>query len=256
MKPVIAISPEAITLPSRQDGRGAFCGVSYSRAIELASGVPLILPLTGDRRVLKHFLQSCDGLLLTGGGDVNPRRYGGKSHPKIFGVDDVRDAMEIYLVQQAVRQDMPVFGICRGIQLMNVAFGGTLIPDLPGHRNPRPDAMAHHLEWAKPTKLPICRRVNTSHHQALGRIAEGFEVVARAPDGVVEAMEWRGKRFCCAVQFHPERLLKVAPQSLRLFEALVNSSRERNQAQFRVVRSAPAGCVAGRKTLPARGRTR
>src|SRR5437763_1035177 len=124
VKPVIALAPEAITLPSRRDGRGAFCGVSYSEAIRLAGGIPMILPLTNDRAVLDHFLSNCQGLLLTGGGDVNPRRYGGKPHPKIFGVDDVRDEMEIYLVRKAQKRDLPVLGICRGIQLMNVAFGG------------------------------------------------------------------------------------------------------------------------------------
>ena len=209
MKPIIAITPS---------GKNA-----YAQAVALAGGLPLVLPLTSDRHALDRFLKSCDGLLLTGGGDVNPHRYGGKSHPKIFGVDDKRDEMEIYLVKQAARRDLPVLGICRGIQVMNVAFGGTLIPHLPGHRRPK----LHRVKWTRPRRLPVCERVNTSHHQAVERVAKGFEVVARAPDGVVEAMEWPGKRFFCAVQFHPERLVKVVPQALRLFEALVNAARRR-----------------------------
>jgi putative glutamine amidotransferase len=224
MKPVIAITPEAITLKSRMDGRGAFCGVSYSEAVELAGGVPLILPLTDDRRVLDRLLAGCDGLLLTGGGDVNPRRYGGKSHPKIFGVDDTRDDMEVYLLKRAAKQDVPVLGICRGIQVMNVAFGGTLLPDIVGHRNPKPDALAHRLDWTTPKQLPVCERVNTSHHQALDRVAAGFDIVARAPDGIVEAIEKPDGRFFCAVQFHPERLVKVAPEFLRLFKTLVKAA--------------------------------
>jgi putative glutamine amidotransferase len=236
MKPVIAITPEAITLKSRVDGRGAFCGVSYSEAIRLAGGMPLILPLTDGRRVLDHFLDNCHGLLLTGGGDVSPRRYGGKSHPRIFGVDDVRDEMEIHLVRQALKRDLPVLGICRGIQLMDVAFGGTLIPHLTGHTNKKPTALAHSLQWRRPTRLPVCPRVNTSHHQAIDRIAKGFNVVAQAPDGVIEAIEWPGARYFCAVQFHPERLVNVAPEFLRLFEGFVTSSRVPSLSRLRVAR--------------------
>jgi putative glutamine amidotransferase len=256
MKPVIAITPEAITLSTRVDGRGAFCGVSYSQAIELAGGVPLILPLTRDQRVLDHLLTNCGGLLLTGGGDVNPHRYSGKSHPKIFGVDDTRDEMEIYLLQCAAKRDVPVLGICRGIQMMNVAFGGTLITHLTGHTNKRPDALVHRLAWSAPKQLPVCPRVNTSHHQAVDRVAENFAVVARAPDDVIEALEWPGKRFYCAVQFHPERLVKVAPEALRLFEKLVNSARGPRLSQARRGRSAPAGCAAGQTSRPVRGRRR
>jgi putative glutamine amidotransferase len=255
VKPVIALTPEAITLPSRQDGRGAFCGVSYSQAVELAGGVPVILPLTSDRRVLDHFLDSCHGLLLTGGGDVNPRRYGGKPHPKISGVDDTRDEMEIYLLNRAAKRDLPVFGICRGIQVMNVAFGGTLIPHLSGHSNPQPDALAHRLVWRAPKHLPVCERVNTSHHQAVDNIAGNFQVVAESPDGVIEAIEWPGKRFFCAVQYHPERLVKVAPVFLRQFKLFVSSCRVREPARVRAGRPAWAvGCGASQRSV--RGRER
>ena len=232
MKPVIAITPEAITLESRWDGRGAFCGVSYSRAIELAGGLPLVLPLTTDRKILDHFLSTCDGLMLTGGGDVNPRRYGARVgagvRKTLFGVDDVRDAMEISLLRAAARDDRPVLAICRGIQVMNVAFGGTLLPDIPGHRHPKPDLLVHRIDWAKGGKLKKAMngfdRVNTSHHQAIDRVADGFVVTAVAPDGIVEAMEKPGLRFFCGVQFHPERLVRVAPAFRRLFEAFTRAS--------------------------------
>ena len=112
---------------------------------------------------------------------------------------------------------------------MNVALGGTLIPHLDGHRHPKPDAFAHTIEWTKNGKLESAMRgfdrVNTSHHQAVDRVARGLEVVARAPDGIIEAMERPGARFCCAVQFHPERLVKKSPQFLRLFREFVKSCR-------------------------------
>jgi len=233
MKPIIAIPPESITLRSRQDGHGSFCGTSYSRAVEMAEGIPLILPLTDDTEVLDFWLQRCDGLMLIGGGDVNPKRYRGKlsamERKTLSGVDDTRDAMEIYLCRLALKRNKPVLGICRGIQVMNVAFGGSLTPHVTSHRNPKPDALAHEIEWIKPGKLrralDACEKVNTSHHQALNRLAPGFDIVARAPDGVIEAIEKRGAKFFCGVQFHPERLVDVAPAFRKLFRQFVRACR-------------------------------
>lgn len=233
MKPVIAITPEAITLPSRIDSRGSFCGVSYSEAIELAGGVPLIVPLARNRQVLDHYLETCAGWLLTGGGDVAAKFYAPRMSAtlkrKIDNADEVRDEMEIYVSRRLAARDQPVFGICRGIQVINVALGGTLIPHVEGHRHPKPDAFAHGIEWTKNGKLKRAMegfaRVNTSHHQAVDRVARGLEIVARAPDGVIEAVELPGARFYCAVQFHPERLVKKSPQFLKLFREFVKSCR-------------------------------
>ena len=232
-KPVIALTPEVLTLPANHAKRGAFCGVAYSDAIADAGGLPVILPLTRDPVLLRQLLQRCDGLLLTGGADVSHKFYAprmsAKLRAKIQGVDEVRDAMEIWLTRAALRADRPVLGICRGIQVMNVALGGTLLPDVTGHRHPQADGLIHSLRWETASKIraalgvPVAP-VNTSHHQALDRVAPGLCVTARAEDGVIEAVEHTTAQFFWGVQFHPERLVKVAPQYRRLFTAFVAAS--------------------------------
>jgi len=239
MKPIIAITPEAVTL-SRADGRGGFCGVSYSRAIEAAGGLPWVLPLTDDTAVLDACLERCDGLLLTGGGDVGhghyPQPLQAKERAAVSGVDEVRDAMELYVVRRAWEIDLPTLGICRGIQVMNVAGGGSLLPDIPlrrpkalRHHGHHPWALVHAIRWQRGTRLARllgrgAGRVNSTHHQAVDVPALEFVVAATAPDGIVEALEAPARRFFCGVQFHPERLLPAVPVFGKLFEALVKTS--------------------------------
>ena len=233
MKPLIALTPEAKTLPANHAQRGAYCGVSYTAAVAAAGGLPLILPLTRNRVLLRQILSRCQGLLLTGGADVSHKFYAPRMSARhratIQGVDAVRDEMEIFLTRTALQQDMPVFGICRGIQVMNVALGGTLVPDIPGHQHPQTDGLIHALRWEKSSAMrailgPRSGPVNTSHHQVLDQVAAGLAVTARADDGVIEAIEHVTARFFWGVQFHPERLVKVAPQFLRLFQAFVAAS--------------------------------
>ncbi|MEI8062838.1 MAG: gamma-glutamyl-gamma-aminobutyrate hydrolase family protein [Verrucomicrobiota bacterium] len=232
-RPVIALTPEVITLPANHARRGAFCGVSYSDAIAKAGGVPVILPLTRDPSLLRQLWQHCDGLLLTGGADVSHKFYAprmsAQQRATIQGADEARDTMEIWLIRAALRADRPVLGICRGIQVMNVALGGTLLPDVPGHRHPESDGLIHKLQWEPSSKIraalgvPVAP-VNTSHHQVLDRVAPGLRVTARSEDGVIEAVEHATARFFWGVQFHPERLVDVAPQYRQLFTALVAAS--------------------------------
>ena len=233
VKPVIALTPEAKTLPANHARRGAYCGVSYTDAVAAAGGLPVILPLTRDPALLRQLLSHCQGLLLTGGADVSHQFYAphlpARQRATIHGVDEVRDAMEIYLTRLALRNDLPVFGVCRGIQVMNVALGGTLVPDLPGHDHPQADGLFHTLQWEPTSQMlatlgPQAGAVNTSHHQALDRVAPSLVVTARAEDGTIEAVEHKTARFFWGVQFHPERLVKVAPKFLRLFQALVAAS--------------------------------
>jgi putative glutamine amidotransferase len=172
-------------------------------------------------------------LLLSGGGDVDSVRYDESLAAEIkkefiCGVDEFRDEMEIELARKAVAADMPVFAICRGIQVLNVALGGTLIYDVPtqvgkriNHAN-KIQELAHEAAWDNSSRLVRelgqgFPRVNTSHHQALDKVAKDLRVIARAPDGVIEAVENPDARFLVGVQFHPERLVEKHPEFLELF---------------------------------------
>jgi len=225
MKPfVIGITPEAVTL-DRPDKRGSFCRHDYSRAVECSGFVPVILPLTRERTTLEKFLDLCDAFLFSGGGDVAEASgaYGRKlttaERKSLSGVNADRDEMELHLARRVAEEDIPALGICRGHQMMNVALGGTLLPDIPDHRN-----VTHRIEWTKTARCG-CRltRVNSIHHQAVGRVASSLVVTARAADGVIEALEMPGARFFVGVQFHPERM----PGTAALFKALATACRRR-----------------------------
>ena len=164
-------------------------------------------------------LDSLDGLLLTGGSDINPARYG-KDNAGSEQVDDARDALEMRLLQDALAEDLPVFAICRGLQLFNVTQpGGTLLQDMDGHKLPH--HATHHAEIYEGTRLaqifgPGVHVVNSRHHQAVAQVGEGLVISAKSPDGVIEGLEWPDLRFAVAVQWHPEDQM---PQQRRLFES-------------------------------------
>ncbi len=160
------------------------------------------------------------GLLLTGGTDVDPALYGQTSGPKSEVPDRERDALEQRLLTEALKADLPVLAICRGLQLFNVTHpGGTLVQDMDGHKLPR--HATHHAEIYQGTRLaqifgPGVHVVNSRHHQAVAQVGEGLVISAKSPDGVIEGLERPDLRFAVAVQWHPEDQM---PQQSRLFEA-------------------------------------
>lgn len=204
----------------------------YTKALEACGLVPVILPLTADPEAARRALDCCDGLLITGGQDVDPACYGEAVLPQCGALAPIRDALETTLVREAAARDLPTFGICRGVQIMNTALGGTLWQDLPTqapsdivHRQERPyDRPAHPVSVMEGTPLaailgPGVHQVNSLHHQAIHRVAEPLEIVAVATDGIVEAVCLPGKRFFLGVQWHPEFLFDTDADSRRLFEA-------------------------------------
>jgi putative glutamine amidotransferase len=190
----------------------------YCLSLEAAGSVPRVLK--PDRDVPHIVLGHVDGLLLTGGADVDPTCYGETERHPTVSIVDGRDAYELALSREAFARGLPTLAICRGLQLMNVAAGGTLVQDLPSqrpsgvtHRLKEPETGKAHTVDVKPhtrlaailtgaSRQPLT--VNSRHHQAVDRLADDFVVSAVAPDGVIEAIEHRDRPFCIAVQWHPE----------------------------------------------------
>ena len=211
----------------------------YVDSVRRAGGEPWALSHAADP--VSAVVKSCAGLLLPGGADVDPARYGQARHPSVTDVDATRDEYEIALLRAALEADLPVLAICRGLQVMNVAMGGSLIQDLPSqvgttvpHQVPAPtDAIAHDVSIAGGSRLArLVERavvegrlpVNSRHHQAVERIAAGFVVTSEAPDGVIEAMELPAARFCVGVQWHPENFVERGT-FLPLFAGLISAAR-------------------------------
>ena len=230
MKPTIGI-----TRCSRLD--------DYIASVEQAGGRARVLETSeSPRRVLEEI----DGLLLTGGGDIDPVLYGDDRHPTVEDAEPGRDEFEIDLARRAMSGDLPLLAICRGVQVMNVAAGGTLIQDIPSqvdstlsHTIVEPkSAEAHDVAIAPGSKLEqalgrrvdsahTCR-VNSRHHQSIGRIGSGLVQSAVAPDGVIEAVEKSeaDSGFCVGVQWHPENFWRTG-EFTPLFDAFVAAARDR-----------------------------
>jgi len=197
----------------------------YAEALRQAGIEPVLISPDSPRA-----LAGLQGLLLSGGTDLNPSRYGERPHPAAEEPDDARDALETALLAEALAADLPVLAICRGMQLFNVAHGGTLIQHLgnaEAHvvRGDDPALPAHRILVEPGTRLAEvlgegAHAVNSRHHQAVGRVGAGLRVSARStPDGVVEALEPRDGRFALAVQWHPEDQAQRDASQRKLFEA-------------------------------------
>lgn len=216
----------------------------YVESVRRAGGEPIEVGAGGESPA--HLLARVDGIMLTGGGDVDPELYGEKPHATFEAAEAERDAFEIELSRLAVAANIPFLAICRGMQLLNVALGGTLIQDIPSevpgaleHSVPEPRAHVAHEVWvSKDSQLSklladhmedgeTCH-VNSRHHQSVARVAPGFVVTATSPDGVIEAMEKPGAAFCIGVQWHPENFWRTG-EFRSLFEGFVQAANARKR---------------------------
>lgn len=213
----------------------------YMRSLEAAGAMPVVLPLTDDESLLADYLARVDGLLLTGGGDLDPASYGEQTLPACGTIDTLRDAMELPLARMAAkRPDLPMLAICRGAQVLNVALGGSLYQDLPSqteariaHRQKQPDRFPAHPVAVTPGSLLAkiagaeAFAVNSLHHQAVREPAPALHVCAASPDGVIEAVELPEHPFYLGVQWHPERMWQNDDISMKIFRAFVDACRNR-----------------------------
>lgn len=210
-KPLIAVTP---TLDVKKDR--LWLWQDYMRSVERAGGIGVTLPLTEQEEDLQQIAEQFDGFLFAGGPDLDPAFYGQEKMAQCGAVCLERDSMEMKLFQKALELDKPILGVCRGLQLINVALGGTLYQDIPAqipsnveHRVTQPplERDTHEIQISEELPfgdLPRTLWVNSRHHQAVQNLAPGLKIRAVAPDGVVEAVYMPGKRHVRAVQWHPE----------------------------------------------------
>ena len=210
----------------------------YVQAVLRAGGLPLLIPVSLSSSQVEEVYSHLQGLLVTGGGDIDPAIYGSAPHPRLIDVDPARDELELALVQRATHDGLPLLGICRGIQVMNVALGGSLYTDIAdlrpgalrhdlGGSIPR-DRIAHTVEITPGSCLAglvdqVSLPVNSRHHQAILSIAPDLRATGFAPDGLIEAVELPGHPFTLGVQWHPESLPQSAPMQA-IFRGLVTAA--------------------------------
>ena len=209
----------------------------YFNGILQAGGLPLMLPLTTDASRIAQLCHFCDGILLTGGQDIQPELYGAEPLPCCGECSTERDKMELQLLELAFQQDLPVLGICRGLQLLNVCFGGTLYQDLPEqvsnsishHQIPPYDQPVHTVSVLPETPLAALLEqetlaVNSYHHQGILKLAEALQPMAVAPDGLIESVWLPEKAFVWGVQWHPEYDYQKNVASQQIFQAFVQAA--------------------------------
>ncbi len=249
-RPLILVSPRweqidpPVAMTEKLAPEWALASV-FANSIIAAGGMPLMMPLTEDPELMESFVDMCDGVALPGGHDVNPRLWGDEDAYDLRMLCDERDAFELELVHRVLALDKPLFATCRGMQLLNVALGGTLCMDVPGltpregtvlwrHQTILSDA-AHPVEVEKGSLLSRCIggkdviQTNSSHHCCVERLGEGVSLVARATDGVPEAIEVPSRRFCLGVQWHPEYTWKSLSTDAALWRAFVAAAAEGHQ---------------------------
>lgn len=238
-KPLIGILGNLLLVEN-----GVFAGMErsyvnndYIESVKNAGGVPIMIPPVECIEVIKAQISIVDGVIISGGYDIDPLSYGDEPREKLGYVHPLVDEFTIKAIKIAVQLGKPILGICKGIQILNVAFGGTLYQDtsyMPGafvkhSQNVERHAATHSIEVEGGSKLYEVTQgniqVNSFHHEVLRNVAPGFRVTARAKDGVIEAIEKEGKIFVMGVQWHPEMMAAKNDKMMKLFERFIDEAR-------------------------------
>jgi len=236
MIPVIAI------LGPIDDDRSVNLLNTYSDAIIKSGGLPVIIPYTEDEKSLSEYTETCDGFLFSGGCDIEPARFGEETKDTCASIQKNRDALEFSLFKRAFEAKKPIMGICRGIQVINVALGGTLYQDIPSeipseipHRQTEPKFLPSH-DVSIISDTPLMELIgkermtaNSFHHQAIKALGEGLEVMALAEDGIIEAVFHTSESYIRGYQWHPERLFSKNEDNRILFEDFINRCKRQKE---------------------------
>ena len=220
----------------------AYTNAAYINAVQRAGGVPVLLPPSLAGAARDALWSRLDGLILTGGGDIDPARFGEPRHPAVYEVSAARDDLELDLTARAIAEGIPLLAICRGIQVLNVALGGTLYQDISeetespiAHSQTEPREQPTHgvkvLEGSRLAEVlgRFELEVNSMHHQAVKRLGRSLSAVAAAPDGIVEGVEVAEHPFAMAVQWHPEDLVAHDGAARNLFRAVIDAAAHRSR---------------------------
>lgn len=223
---VIGVTPN-LRLSTWDNGEGSYC-----HSIVNSGGLPVLLPPVEEDEHIEWLLESCDGFLFTGGIDIHPKYFGEEIWNNTVEINDKRDKVELKLIKRLIEENKPILAICRGIQVLNVALGGTLYQDLPTqlnliHRQKEPG-----LEWGHGVNIventPFYNlfkkkriKTNTSHHQSIKDLGEGLSLMATADDGVVEAVYMPNKKYVIGVQWHPESLSHISKDHKAIFDDFI-----------------------------------
>lgn len=236
-KPIIGITSSHEKENGLRNYHRTTVSIDYTKGVIEGGGIPIVIPTTGDIEIIKEQLNLIDGLILSGGPDINPIYYGEDFKEKIGVISPERDDNEIKILKEFLKTEKPILGICRGHQLLNVYFGGTLYQDLSyfemeplKHRQDLyPELEIHNVAIEKNSILENLYgesiRTNSFHHQAINKLGEGFKVIARSSDGIVEAIEKIDHKFCLGIQWHPEMMVARGNKDMiKIFKLLIEKS--------------------------------